>query len=169
MRFAGKPRWTSRQDEDSLISIPVFRIWKVGCMTRDRLRFQWSGLCIVLLCCLACSTIAFAQVKRAPAQAKRYPLQGKIVGSGGHIADGVLYRSFKVETSNKVYSMQCPDKAEDMFSATCGNATLAVGDVIHFRIVGKDAFLSVDSKSEQRMIVAREAPKEASDKEGSNP
>ena len=140
-----------------------------------RARLWWSGRHVVLLCCLACSTLAFGDDKQ-------YPLEGKVValgtqqttdGGGPHApVSTTVRRTYTVKSPDRVYVLECPYLMNGFHihsPSECGGSKyIEIGDVIHFRRVKNDAYIQTDKGKEQELSVLSEAERETS-KEETNP
>jgi Cu/Zn superoxide dismutase len=147
----------------------------------EEVGLRFRGLHVVLLCCLAYSTVAFGGEKE-------YPLEGKVValgtsqemtgGSGPLVVNGQgsgtgvstqTHRTYTVKSQTRVYVLECPYWMTGFHihspSECGGTKKIEIGDVIHFRMAKNHAYIQTDKGKEQKLSVLSEAANEGSVKE----
>lgn len=147
-----------------------------------RARLWWSGRHVVLLCCLACSTLAFGGDKQYPLEAKVVALGTQqtadgapslINGAGGGTVSTVVRRTYTVKSVDRVYVLECPYWMSGFHihspSECGGKKYIAIGDVIHFRRVKNYAYMQTDKGKEQKLSILSEAARETSQEDETNP
>lgn len=113
----------------------------------------WA-LRIALLICVACPALVFAAKKE-------YPIAGNVAALGTHevIAgnQGVsgVHRTYTVKTPTKVFVLECSYwmNGYHFHSPTeCGgDKTIAIGDVLHFRVEKNLAIIPAGNGKEQKL------------------
>ena len=117
-----------------------------------------SGLRFALLCCLVCSTVAFAADKV-------YTLQGKVVARG--TTKDVKGKRGKTKTIlHTTYTVKSPTRTYELECTSCGKRQLAIDDMVNLRIEKNKAFIQAEKGKEKKLIVLSEASNEAA---GMNP
>ncbi len=126
-----------------------------------------------LLFVLTLASVVLSQGAFAKDEPKTYPEEGKIVGTGTHGARPSFTRTYKVETSAKIYELDC-NKAPFLpgfipgttsTGGECGgDKKLKIGDVIHFRTKKEWVYLPIQENTgsgEQKLRIISEEMKSA--------
>lgn len=141
---------------------------------------------VPLLCCSAWSALAWGGEKQ-------HPLEGKVIalgttnemvgggsspvvnGTGGGSAApmAMVHRTYTIKTPTRVYVLECPYWMNGFHihsARECGGSkTIAIGDVVHFRMAKSYAYIPTDNGREQKLSVLSEAERETPQEEQTNP
>jgi len=118
--------------------------------------FGRLGVGLLLLCCMALPTVAFAGEKQ-------YPVEGTVTALGTNqepMGSGRLfeYRTYTVKTPSRIFVLKCPNDMNAILAKRgCGGKKqIEIGDTVHLRVEKRYAYLQVDKGKEQRLDVLSE-------------